>query len=463
MDISSELLPLVKPLEKARSDFADHTDVNELINAVNGALTAFTEALVISIVQQLLDSRAFVARLKAIGATKALRLHGYRNIYVRLLTGERHLLRAPYFIRVRPKKRRKCKKTKENGHLALAYLGFIDRIGLRLASAAAQAALFCPSFEIARQSLQHHGIQLGVKTLQRICRIIGEKAMAHRDAIALDKHERADGRVVLVCIDGGRLRERKPKRGRRHTGQKRQGYYTDWREPIQIVIQYLDADGRKADDVLPIYDATMGNIDQAFELIEAYLRRLGVGGAEQVIFCADGARSYWKRFGPLAKKLNLTAHFEVIDYTHAKQSLLQLSEALPQKMTPIKKAQISKQWVDLLWNGDLHEIRRQIAELITSKQKRKKALAKFKSYFLENYHRMQYAGFRYFNAATGSGCVESAIRRVINLRLKSAGIFWKRQTAEIMLFLRSTLLSGRWEIMLKNLMVSNRDLFPCCN
>jgi hypothetical protein len=141
---------------------------------------------------------------------------------------------------------------------------------------------------------------------------------------------------------------------------------------------------------------------------------------------------------------------------------LPATEELPKKMAPINKAQVTKAWLDLLWNGNLHEIHRQIAELITSRQKRKKALAKFKSYFLDNYHRMQYAGFRYFNAATGSGCVESAIRRVINLRLKSPGIFWKRQTAEIMLFLRSTLPCGRWKIMLKNLLANNRGQFKFC-
>jgi hypothetical protein len=47
--------------------------------------------------------------------------------------------------------------------------------------------------------------------------------------------------------------------------------------------------------------------------------------------------------------------------------------------------------------------------------------------------------------------VESAIRRVINLRLKGAGTFWTRQMGECMLFLRSQLLSGRWQVMLHNL------------
>jgi hypothetical protein len=461
LDISSELLQLTDPLEKTFTDFYKHTDANALIESVHRVLLSFAETLVISIVQPLLDSQAFVTRLKEIAATKALRFHGYRNICVRLLTGERLPLRTPYFIKARSKRRCRGKRRNTDGHLALQWLGFMDRVSIRLASVAAQSALLCPSFEIARQSLQHHEIELGVKTIQRICRAIGEKAMGHRNAIALDKHERIDGRVVLVCVDGGRLRERKTKRGRRPAGRKRQGYHTDWREPNQIVIQCLNANGSKADDFLPIYDATMGDIDQAFELIEAYLRQLDIGKAEQVIFCADGARGYWKRFGPLAKKLKLTGHFEVIDYTHAKQNLLQITEELPKKMAPINKAQVVKGWVDLLWNGDLHEIHRQIRALITSKRKRKKALAKFKSYFLDNYHRMQYAGFRYFNAATGSGCVESAIRRVINLRLKSPGIFWKRETAEVMLFLRSTLLCGRWKIMLKNLFAAGRGQFQC--
>ena len=76
---------------------------------------------------------------------------------------------------------------------------------------------------------------------------------------------------------------------------------------------------------------------------------------------------------------------------------------------------------------------------------------------------MQYAAFRHLQLPTGSGCVESAIRRVINLRLKSPGIFWKRQTAEVMLFLRSALLCGRWHIMLNNLYQLNCGQFEGCH
>jgi hypothetical protein len=50
---------------------------------------------------------------------------------------------------------------------------------------------------------------------------------------------------------------------------------------------------------------------------------------------------------------------------------------------------------------------------------------------------MRYSFFKDLNLSTGSGAVESAIRRVINLRLKGAGIFWTAVMAEVMLFLRT--------------------------
>ena len=63
---------------------------------------------------------------------------------------------------------------------------------------------------------------------------------------------------------------------------------------------------------------------------------------------------------------------------------------------------------------------------------------------------MQYRIFRANRVLCGSGCVESAIRRVINQRIKSAGSFWKKERAEYFLFLPSQLLSGRWLLFIKN-------------
>ena len=45
----------------------------------------------------------------------------------------------------------------------------------------------------------------------------------------------------------------------------------------------------------------------------------------------------------------------------------------------------------------------------------------------------------------GSGAIESAIRRVVNQRLKGNGLMWCEGNAEGMLLLRAAALTGRWD------------------
>ena len=57
---------------------------------------------------------------------------------------------------------------------------------------------------------------------------------------------------------------------------------------------------------------------------------------------------------------------------------------------------------------------------------------------------MAYPTFRGFGLPLESGAIESSIRRVINLRLKGNGIFWREENAESMLQLRAPVMSDRW-------------------
>ena len=57
---------------------------------------------------------------------------------------------------------------------------------------------------------------------------------------------------------------------------------------------------------------------------------------------------------------------------------------------------------------------------------------------------MEYATYRRRGLPLGSGAIESAIRRVINLRLKGNSVFWEEENAEGMLQIRGLVLSGRW-------------------
>ncbi len=465
MQSATILQSICTTLTNACTEFKIHQDVNYLCKQVQDDLLPMVEAFLIPLIESVVCEPSLLPQLKVGAGVLGLRFNGYRSTSVRLLTGNPLALRSPYFSGARPATRRgsKSKKRKKGSgcHYGLEHLGFVSRCSTLLGSVVSQAALLCPSFEIARQNLKSHAINLNVKTIHRIVMEMGKSAMPHRGRISLSDTDGAEGKTVLVCIDGGRLRERRPKRGRKSADRKRQGYYADWKEPIQLVIQTVNGDGSICKEWLPIYDATMEKIDGAFTLLETYLRELDISKADCVVFCCDGARSYWNRIGPLAKKLDITNHFEVIDYTHAKQSLFEIIDKLPDKLPDKEKKKITENWKNLLWKGNLDKLKKEIHKHIADSKKRTEALAKFKSYFLKNRHRMQYAAFRDLNLPTGSGCVESAIRRVINLRLKSPGIFWKRETAESMLFLRSQLLSGRWDIMIANIFTEIRAHSLC--
>ena len=59
--------------------------------------------------------------------------------------------------------------------------------------------------------------------------------------------------------------------------------------------------------------------------------------------------------------------------------------------------------------------------------------------------RLQYPTFRKLGIPLGSGAIESGIRRVINLRLKNNGMFWREEHAEAMLQVRTQVISKRWD------------------
>ncbi|MEO1255077.1 MAG: hypothetical protein AAFY41_09355, partial [Bacteroidota bacterium] len=73
------------------------------------------------------------------------------------------------------------------------------------------------------------------------------------------------------------------------------------------------------------------------------------------------------------------------------------------------------------------------------------------NYFVKHTDRMQYYKFKANKWLCGSGLVESAIRRIINLRFKSASSFWQVENLEPLIFLRAAFLAGRWKFLIRNI------------
>lgn len=436
-------------MTKLCAEFSETWDTARLEAGVSRLTDALAACLLAVAINEILARAAFLERLKAMGSKLGMRFKAYRLLWVRLQNGIEIEIRTPYFL----KAKRGRKKKGPNGrgkHLGLEVMGIMGQATPGCLSLVAQMGLLCPSFAVAQAVLDEQGFKIDVKTIRRYCQVLGETGMQWRGQVSLDGRENLAGNTLVIGIDGGRLRTRRRKRGRRKAAQKRQGFHTDWKEPKLFTIYLVDPAGEIIRDFSPLHDATMGDHHDALALLEQYLAALPLADAARIVFCGDGARWIWTDITALCVRmqLDLAQIHQVLDYTHAKQQLESLLDAVATGKR--QQQQLDKAWLALLWHGQIDTLKTEIERVCTGR-KLQAALKKWHSYFAENQHRMQYQTFQAAGLPCGSGCVESAIRRVINLRLKAPGTFWTNHMAEVFLFLRSQLLSGRWAIMLHNI------------
>ena len=282
---------LADTLTKIGSCLSSTLDWNRLEISLRDTLYDFIDQLIRPLLQAVLeDKEGFLPALKQLAARKGMRFCGFRRTSVRIFTGRTLTISSPWFTKAPSKRKRKKAPNGSGCHLGLEVLGFIERVSANLASNVMQLAILCPSFHIAGKVLREQGILLDVKTIQRLCRKFGQGAMRNRGEISFKSNDLdLKDITVLICMDGGRLRQRKRKKGRRPAALKRQGYTTGWVEPKLLTIQFLDASGKLIREIPPIYDATLGNIENFFDLLELYLQQLDPATADRVVFCADGA------------------------------------------------------------------------------------------------------------------------------------------------------------------------------
>ena len=212
-----------------------------------------------------------------------------------------------------------------------------------------------------------------------------------------------------------------------------------------MIIYVVGEDGRPLQSWASIIDGTLRGPDALVALLELYLRQIQLNAAEKILFVADGARWIWTRLSALIARLALQPRqvLTLIDFYHAVQ---QLSDAA--KLRCWKSGQ-RKRWITkharLLRAGKLDRV---IAALKELRQGRNAAkIGTHLRYFIRNRARFAYNRVRRFKLPMGSGAVESAIRRVINLRVKGPAIYWLKENVEHILLLRSFYKSRRWKCL----------------
>lgn len=331
----------------------------------------------------------------------------------------------------------------------LAVLGIHHRLTPALASEVGRL-VGEGTYEHASQALARRGVRMDAEKVGDIAGKLAARGLRFREYLVeraetdtLEGSHQCRGKRIVIGTDGGRTRYRL----NRVRGKKGWLLFEGvWKEPRVIVIYEVDDNGRRVKGGLLRYDATRQKADEVFRLILAYLVQIGADEAAEWVFVADGAMWIWERIPWLVEKAGYQMErvTQVVDFYHAMEHIHKFAALVPnwtdsqRKYWAIKMTRLlSKGEMDM--ESFLAEARLQGQGIPTEE------LESALDYFVKRQHLMDYGRLRQRRIPIGSGAVESAVRRIVNLRLKGNGIFWTDEMGEAVLHLRAQLLCGQWE------------------
>lgn len=380
---------------------------------------------------------------------------------VRTLFGNIVKVRTRYYTPRRCGRGRRRGRGKRGGNGSgslpvLEFLGIRDGVTPALASDISREVTEGPSIEAAQERFSRVGVDIDIKVIQRISETFAATSLAIRNAWLetsgccetplIPKGESLAGLRVLIGMDGGRLRTRKNKRGPKTEGLKRHGFDTPWREPKMLIIRAIDSTGKVIRERTPIYDGTLDNADRSFSLLEAHLRARDIASASEIICAADGAPWIWERIDGVLSRLGVDAAkvSRVVDFYHAVEHLAKVADNR-RGWNERKRTRWLNKMCSSLKHGGIDTVIDELKSL--AKGRNARAVMREVEYFEEHRERMRYDQLEKKGFPLGNGAMESAIRQVVNMRLKGAGMFWLERNAEGFLHLRCYLKARKWDIM----------------
>lgn len=386
---------------------------------------------------------------------------GYRHLSnkmtpVKTLFGNEIRLKCNYCVTKRTGKKRRLGKNGTGSFPALEALGIRHHTTPALASEITMCVTEGPSMMAVRERPARYGLSFNVKVIKRISECFAQAALVVRKAWVdlggedpcplVPANETYAGCRVLIGNDGGRLRTRITKAGRIRDGKKRHGFDADWREPKMLAIRVLDAMGAVVRTEHPVYDGTIGDADALFSILRAHLKARHIELAAEIVCNCDGAPWIWDRMGKLLDELGVEQSKVtlVLDYFHAVEHITAVADG-KRAWSRKKRTRWMNHMKGLLISGKIEELLHELGKLARGRAAPK--VRREMRYFEENRERMHYDLLAEKKLPKGSGATESAIRQVVNMRLKGAGMFWLEENAEALLHLRCYLKAGRWNAM----------------
>jgi len=364
-----------------------------------------------------------------------------RSCTIRLASGHSVKVASPY-----------VKQPKEgwqgSRHLLVRHWGIIAGASPGLYDKVGYCAALGPSYDVAYQTLSKFGVQMCVSSVRQLTNQMACFCYDQGEAnLMLSDGENLAGKRVVISTDGGRTRIRDYTDELTQSGYKK--YETPWCEPKLFVIDVLDQAGQIDRKELPVYGCRFDKED-VFELLEGYLKKLKIDQAKEVQIIADGAPWIWNHIQPMLLNLNVKADriTQTLDYYHASGYVYQLVEQMPKRINKQQRKCYLAQFKDWLWQGKSDLI---VQECRAIYQRCSQEVKRWIEYLDKHQSKMQYADFKKDKLMCGSGIIESAIRRIINLRFKNAATFWDKETVERLFCLRAALLAGRWNNLIHNI------------
>jgi DNA polymerase III epsilon subunit-like protein len=385
---------------------------------------------------------------------------GWGDVWVRTLGGHHVHLKTPYATHP-PDKGQERLQTKRHQHGTGLYpvlrrLGIVGRTTPRLLADVNRHLADGPSGADAAERFASREIILTQKPMWGLVRDFGSIALwqrqaeaAHLDHVTVHEPPPLAGKRVVVGLDGGRLRLRINKIGAEQTPTRK--YATDQCEPKLCAIYTIDDQGNKERKGDVFYDGTLQSADALFTLLKLRLKQLGIQHARLLVIIGDGASWIWNGVPALRSDLALT-HLqvvEIVDWGHAAGKLMPpATVGLPE---PKQQQHWFKRMRTLLKQGNVNAILDAL-QALDQRHDTDEVICTAINYFQTHTARMQYDKFRAAGLPIGSGSIESGVRRIVNLRLKGASLFWLPENAEAILYLRCQIKSGRWVTFVKSVL-----------
>lgn len=421
--------------------------------AVHGLALELAADITQRVLQQLSDDTArsqtalAAVRERAAARGVKVRIERPRKTKIRTLGGQMVDVVTPYATA----KPRSDSPLATRGAQGTGVYPVLDELGISGRSTPAvrllvsHAVCEANSVRSARELLAASGVEVGHKAALRLTYMVCDDALRARAHEMKAQRSPRDGgefagRRVVVTVDGGRINIRRRVAGRPKKGGRKR-FETEWREPKILTLYVLGEDGKRDRSVPSVIDGTLGDADAVFELIRYHLFRLGAHQAAEVALVGDGAKWIWNRASDLRDALGLPPERfqEIVDYFHAVERLWEFAKGRTSWSDEHRQMWVGAQ-KKRLKAGLLEEIESVFRVL----DKESGELKAEREYWKRNRERLRFAAYRSRGLPNGSGAVESAVRRVINLRLKGASITWTEEHAEGVLHLRAHAKSGRW-------------------